>query len=379
MRILRKNAKEGSLKLLLDTMDDLWFLSTIIEVGDLVSAVTYRRGEEKTDAIRDKRVEKKRMFLTLKVEKLEFHEFSERLRVLGVITEGPQDHGEHHTFDLEAGNDITIKKEAWQPHHIERLREAQEASKMPLLTLLSIDDESATLAVLRPQGLQVLANISANMPGKDYEQKAKGEKEAFFDEVLSTLENHFKGQAARTVLGTQPGGKEQKGKAVAEGARPGVTGAASREVIVLGPGFFKEEIVAYAREKHFEANFHIEAAAEAGTTGINEVLKSGVSKILEKAKASEDERLMETLFTEIGRDGKCTYGRDHVLRALERGAVETLLVAEGFLHDPKMVEIGRLASETKVTIRVLSRGYDAGKRLDGLGGLAALLRYKLED
>jgi protein pelota len=368
MRILKRALKEGKLKLLLDTMDDLWFLSTIIDDGDLVSAMTFRRGEERADAIRDKRVEKKRMFLTLKVEKVEFHEFSERLRILGVITEGPQDHGEHHTIDLEPGDDVTVQKEAWQAQHWERLKEAQEASKMPLLTLISIDDESATLAVLRPQGLQVLATISADMPGKDYEQKARGEKEAFFEEVLATLENHLRGQAERTA--------EKKGPADAKAGPPK---AAPRDVIVLGPGFFKEEIVAYARERHFDANFIIEAAAEAGTTGINEVLKSGVSKILENAKASEDERLMEALFAEIGKDGKCTYGRDHVIRALERGAVETLLVSERSLRDPKMAVIGRLAAETKAAIRVLSKGYDAGKRLDGLGGLAALLRYKIED
>ena len=370
MRILKKNAKEGSIKLLLDTMDDMWFLSTIVDCGDLVSAVTFRRGEEKSDAIRDKRVEKKRMFLQLKVEKVEFHEFSERLRILGVITEGPQDHGEHHTFDLEAGDDITIQKERWQAHHIERLREAQEASKMPLLTLLSIDDEAATLAVLRPQGLQVLANILANMPGKDYEQKARGEKEAFFDEILFTLDNHFKGQVVKANTAGGPKNDGPTGK---------VPKAAPKEVIVLGPGFFKEEVVAYAREKHFEANFHIESASQAGTGGINEVLKSGVSKILEKAKASEDEKLMETLFTEIGKDGRFTYGKDQVMNALQRGAVETLLVSEMFLRDPKMGDIGRLANETKAAIRVLSKGYDAGKRLDGLGGLAALLRYKIED
>jgi protein pelota len=373
MRILRKNAKEGSIKLLLDTMDDMWFLSTIIDIGDLVSAVTFRRGEEQTDTIRDKRVEKKRMFLTLKVEKVEFHEFSERLRVLGVITEGPQDHGEHHSFDLETGDDITICKPDWQPHHIERIREAQEASKMPLLTLLSIDDETATIAVLRPQGLQVLANITASMPGKDYEQKAKGEREAFFDEILSTLENHFQGHATKTTAGP----KEQKGKEP-EGPRPLVK-AAPRELIVLGPGFFKEDVVAYAKDKHFEANIHIEPASQAGPSGINEVLKSGVSKILEKAKAAEDEKLMEALFAEIGKGGRCTYGKDHVVRALERGAVETLLVSEGFLHDPKMAQIGKLAKETKASITILSKGYDAGKRLDGIGGLAALLRYKLED
>lgn len=356
MRVLFKDMREGKVKLLVDTIDDLWYLSTIVDTGDLVSAVTYRRGETYTDAKREKRGEKKRMFLTMRVEKVEFHEFSDRLRVLGVIIEGPQDHGQHHTFDLEPSDDLTIKKEAWHHHHFERIKEAKEISKVPLLTFVSLDDETATVAVLRPQGLQVLANISSDIQGKQYDHKAKGEKTAYFQEILGTMEHILKG------------GSDKKAKVDDK-----------KDVIVLGPGFFKEEFATFAREKKLEANILIEPASQAGTGGIREVLRTGVSKSLERAKAAEDERLMTELLAEIGKGGKFTYGHQQVIDALERGAVVTLLLTEDFLRNKKMARIGKLAQDTRAAIRVLSTGYDSGKRLEGLGGLAALLRYKIEN
>jgi protein pelota len=361
--------KEGKVKILIGTMDDLWYLSTLVEQKDLVSAVTYRRGETYTDAKREKRGEKKRMFLTLRVEKVEFHEFSDRLRIMGVITEGPQDHGQHHTFDLEPGDDITIFKERWEHHHWERIKEAQRAADMPLLTFISIDDETATVAVLRPQGLQVLATIHSDIQGKQYDHKDKGEKDRYFQEVLDTLEHHFSARKER------PPDKDRDKKVEKEKPKADT----AKDVIVLGPGFYKEDLVAYAKEKRFEGNFFIEPASQAGNGGIREVLKSGVSKVLERAKATEDERIMGQLLAEIGRGGKYTYGHDEVLAALERGAAETVLVTEDFLRHPRMAEVGRLVSTTRAVLRVISTGYDAGKRLEGLGGLAAILRYKIED
>jgi protein pelota len=380
MRVLWKDMREGKVKVLVSTMDDLWYLSSIVEPGDEVSAVTYRRGETYTDAKREKRGEKKRMFLTLKVEKVEFHEFSDRLRIMGVITEGPQDHGQHHTFDLEPGDDVTIKKEEWCPHHWERIDEARRTSQMPILTFVSIDDETATLAVLRPQGLQVLATIHSDIQGKQYDHKAKGEKEGYFQEVLDTLGHHFGSRLAEEAKTKERSKGGDRGEDDGKDQRKGKEGeGASKEVIVLGPGFYKEDVVAYARNKGFDASFFIEPASQAGTGGIREVLRTGVTKVLENAKEAEDQRVMDRLLAEIGRDGKFTYGHDEVLRALELGAVEVVLVTDGFLRNPRMGDVGRLAFDTRALLRVLSTGYDAGKTLEGLGGLAAILRYKLED
>jgi protein pelota len=347
LRVLKRDLRHGRVKLLLDTLDDLWYLHGIVETGDLLFTADYRRGEAQSDTKRQKRAEKIRMFLGIKVEKMEFHEFSDRLRITGVIVEGPQDHGEHHTFNLTAGDDIEVVKEEWGQRHWQRVDEAVAASRIPQIAFVAIDDEEATIAIMRPQGLQVVATIEANLPGKMYDSKGDPKKE-FFVEVLDTLA-HVSGRDRIP------------------------------EVVILGPGFTKEEIASYGRETGKLKGAHIESAGSAGKAGIREVMNSGVSKVLENAKMAEDAKTVERVMAEIGKDGKVTYGKDHVMRALEMGAVEVLVVSDEFLKDRVSERFNVLARDTNAKVTVVSTGYDAGKKIRSLGGVAALLRFKLPE
>jgi protein pelota len=47
MRLLHQDRRTGEIKFQIDNMDDLWHLYNIIEAGDLVMAVTYRREEQR--------------------------------------------------------------------------------------------------------------------------------------------------------------------------------------------------------------------------------------------------------------------------------------------------------------------------------------------
>ena len=113
MKIIYKALKKGIIKLIPETMDDLWHLQHIIDKGDLVRALTFRTAEQSTDKLRTKKADKRPMVLGIRVEDVEFHQFSARLRIHGVIEEGPQDLGSHHTINIKAGEfkELTIKKE----------------------------------------------------------------------------------------------------------------------------------------------------------------------------------------------------------------------------------------------------------------------------
>ena len=63
MKILEKDLKRGSIKLRVDNLDDLYWLSSIIEPGDLVTMRTTRR--VKQDGIRADSGERVPMTLTL--------------------------------------------------------------------------------------------------------------------------------------------------------------------------------------------------------------------------------------------------------------------------------------------------------------------------
>ncbi len=87
MRVLHRDPKTGEIKVRVENADDMWHLHNLILPGDLVRASTYRREEVKTDKVRPERGEKVRVTLTLKVDKLEFQAFSDRIRITGVIVE----------------------------------------------------------------------------------------------------------------------------------------------------------------------------------------------------------------------------------------------------------------------------------------------------
>ena len=60
MKIINEDEKEGIVELLPETLDDLWHLSHIIEVGDNASSKTTRRIQDNTgDKLRSDRGVKK--------------------------------------------------------------------------------------------------------------------------------------------------------------------------------------------------------------------------------------------------------------------------------------------------------------------------------
>src|SRR5947207_57678 len=131
MRVLHRDPKTGEIKVRVENPDDLWHLHNLLQPGDLVCASTYRREDVKTDKLRPERGEKVRVTLTIRVEDVEFQAFSDRLRVSGVIVEGPQDLGRHHTLNVGVEDILSIIK-TWKSHELRRIDEAVAAAQKPL-------------------------------------------------------------------------------------------------------------------------------------------------------------------------------------------------------------------------------------------------------
>src|SRR4030042_3010229 len=145
VKVVFKDPKSGEIKLIPENLDDIWHLYNIIEEGDLVRMVTFRTAEgEKADKLRAKKTEKKKMKLGIQVEKVNFHEFSNRLRIQGVIKEGLQDLGSHHTFNVDAEEmqPLSILKEQWKSHQLQRIDEAVLQRTQPMMVFVCLDDDA---------------------------------------------------------------------------------------------------------------------------------------------------------------------------------------------------------------------------------------------
>src|SRR2546428_6564416 len=145
MRVLHRDPNTVEIKVRVQNADDLWPLHSLVLPGDQVRASTYRRQEAKTDKVRPERGEKVRVTLTLRVESVEFQAFADRLRITGVIVEGPQDLGRHHTLNVAVDDVVSIIK-TWRSHELRRIDEAVAAAQKPRLAFPSLGAEEALLA-----------------------------------------------------------------------------------------------------------------------------------------------------------------------------------------------------------------------------------------
>ncbi|MFH1821092.1 MAG: mRNA surveillance protein pelota [Methanobacteriota archaeon] len=349
MRVVHKDMKHGKIKLAVETLDDLWHLQHIVFPGDAVTSTTWRREQESGDKIRPERLEKKQVTLSVKVEEVEFHKHTNRMRILGTIIEGP-DIGKHHSFSFEPGSKLTVIKE-WSPDELQRIREAAQASRRPRVLLVALDDSSADLALVRQYGLDEIGTISRPKAGKMYVVESETEEKKFF---------HRLAEAMKDII-----------------SRENV-----RAAIVAGPGFTKETFTAFLREKFPDLSLSVRLgeASSGGRAGLYEIVRRGLVELVSKEdRLSLETFLVDRIMEEIAKSGLVAYGRGEIEQAASAGAIEKLLVADELLRSNR-VEVEKVletARKTRAEVVVISTEHDAGKQIVSLGGMAALLRFRM--
>ena len=122
-----------------------------------------------------------------------------------------------------------------------------------------------------------------------------------------------------------------------------------------------------------------------GENAINEVLKRPETEnALKQDRIAREFRYVEELFTEISKNNLASYGLKETKEAAIAGAVKTLLITDKFIQERRtenkyddIENMMKTIDTTKGDILIVSSDNEAGKKLDGLGGIAAILRYKL--
>jgi protein pelota len=346
MRVIKRNLKgrEGEIALVPETLDDLWHLKYIIEKGDLVFALTKRKADAAADKPRPEKVEKRTVRLGVRIEELEFHRFSNRLRLHGLIEHG-MDAGHYHTFNAEEGLNLSIIK-TWKKDQLERIDEAEACSKRPKVVIVAIEEGDADIGLVRHYGIEIYSHIS--------QSSGKGEgtlREVFFQEILDQLVH---------------------------------AASESEAIVVAGPGFTKEDFMKYLglRAPELVPRVITEDISSIGMSGFQEVLRRGaVDRIMEESRIARESRLMDDLLREIAMDGKVAYGMEEVKMALDYGSIEVLLVADEMLRmerekggiDSLLQDVENIQGK----IVVFSTIFEPGQKLLALGGIAALLRFKV--
>jgi len=355
LKILAKDIKHGVMKLELRNIDDLWVLYNIVQKGDRIIGRTTREVKSTETA----RPSSKRVPVTLgiTVQKVYFDRDLDRLRVHGIVFEAPEEvrvTGAHHTLSVGPEDIVTVVKDRWPNHHVQRVEKSVVAEE-PII-ILALDSEEASVAVLRSFGLDFKGEVRSRLPGKAEAEKRQVAMKDYF---------HRTGTLLDAVL--------------AEFTGP---------LLVVGPGFTKDHFAKELRSgvKHLGSRtMSVKAVGSGGVAGVHEAVRVGaVGKIRRDSRTLQEIELVNEALRRLGSSsGDVSYGLDRIEADASQGAVDTLIVADQVIREAEDEERSRIegvmrsVEERGGKVTLVSSEQEAGKMLQSLGGVAALLRYRL--
>jgi len=352
MKLTHSDFKKGEAKIKIENLDDLWYLNQIIEKNDLIKGKTLRKIKLGDETQRKQKTTKKPVFLLVQVEKVEFSKTSNVLRVSGIVKEAPEDVplGSHHTFNIEENSIITIIKQKWLKFQINRIKEASKETSAKILICVH-DREEAYFALMKKYGYQLLSSIKGTVTKKADVKKLES---TFYKDVIKQLEEYNE----RYNLS---------------------------KIIVASPAFWKEELMKEFKDENVKGKILLATCSSVTENAINEVLKRPETEnALKQDRIAKEYKFVEELFVEISKNNLASYGLKETKDASDAGAVRILLITDRFIQEKRLDDkyetienIMKIVDNTKGDIVIISSEHEAGKKLDGLGGIAAILRFKL--
>ncbi len=259
--------------------------------------------------------------------------------------------------------------------------------------MIVMDTRNADLGILKGKKVVPKQHISSIVPGKS---KPGGQSAARFERVREgLLEDYLKdvGEAVKQVFNTD----ELKG------------------FIVGGPGPIKEKFIDddYLSKKLRDNIVAVKGTSYTGNQGFQELLSKSREELRE-TELKEEKDLIQEVFDRLRENGKVSYGVDKVVKSLEMGAAEKIIVSEdldiekviascdcgykkeeitdGFdlescpecgenlnIEEKSIFDVFEVMAEnTGATVEVVSTDTSEGEQLYKMGGVAAFLRFRIE-
>ena len=349
MKVEVLDAKRRFLRVRPESEEDLWRLKIALRRGDLVTLRTSR--DVRIGSGRKERIP---MTLTIRLDSVEFQPFTGKLRVSGVVVEGPDEFGvkgKRHSATISPGQSVVVEREGgWDERVIARLRSSASPGSA---VIAAIDYDEYAIAVLAPHGFTIVEDTAVSLPGKD-DPAREGEVERLVERV-----------AARVVE------EASRHKAVV--------------AVVVGPGHLKGLVAERVREAAPKLRVVVDDASMGGSSGVREALRrTRVAEALREYSILEAEAVLEEFLRRAARDrDSIAYTVKEVLAAARLAALETVVVDESLLYSlddevrEAVDEALTRAERTGAKIIVVPEGSPPSEKLRAFGGIAALLRYRL--
>jgi len=354
LRVKRIDSLKRLISLIPESSLDLLNLFRLVRTGDQVFSETSReiKKERASGKIDSERI---RLILGIEVEEKLIDPMMKRIGFSGkIIYESkPLDlTGKHHTIHIHPGAELEIRSRK----DFERLRAFAESylreKPAERVLCISIDDEGAAIAEFTSHELRSL--YSKRIPS--------------VDKSISWSEKEFKSLF----------------KEVLEVVKDRLSEDEDLKLLIIGQGIFVEDFLTFLRREDKALTKRIRGVYKSsigGEEGIRELMRSDVLKELASSlKPFKDSIEVEKFIRSMSSNPeKVALGLEQVLKAWRLGAVEKILVSEGYLWehivDESLDRILSLAESGKLKLQVLLDGLEASEKILRLGGIVAFLRY----
>lgn len=267
--------------------------------------------------------------------------------------------------------------------------------------LIVLDKSEAAIGYLQGSNVKTAYTLDSNVPGKT---RAGGQSAQRFarlrKQMLKTFLSDVADKAQQAFLP-----KAREGKLLG--------------IVIGGPGFVKDKLVEedYLHQELQDKVIANESIGHSGEGALKELVQKAEESI-EDSQAVKEKKLVNEFFDHLkSEDGKSEYGVQQVKKALDMGAVETILISEDLEmyeavykcpqgHEETVYEreaeiddsiecsecseemdleemshivdaFGEKAEEMSSELEIISTDHEEGQRLMNMSGIAAILRYRI--
>jgi len=314
------------------------------------------------------------MHLTIRVTKLDFDSLAGQLHVSGRVAEENKHVklGSFHTLDLELQRNFTLEKaEGWDSVALDTLKESIDQDRKAQLWAVIMQEGLANICLITEHQTILRQRIEVSLPKKragssDHDKSMQRFYQTTYDSLLRQIDL----ADLKPLLLASPG---FTASSFQQFIKTQASNSADKQLRELST----KVIVAHSASAHLHS--------------LSEVLSSAaVLSKLSDTKFARETQLMERFFELIRKDDpRAWYGPRECEAAVERAAVGkgggVLLISNALFRSQEITVRQRwvkLVDEVKEQggeVRVLSSMHESGKRLEGLGGIAAILTYPIED
>ncbi len=344
MKVIRFNNDENTLKLQLDSFDDMYLMERIVGKGDNVESRSFRRFRANETDIG----EQKEVVVKICVEKTELDKGAAKLRFTGKIIKGhPEEFvklGSYHTINVGEKDAIEVQKSIWKDYILKRIKQAVSDTKKPRLGVVALDEEKATIAYVRGYGIDIITEIYSHLSKRLKESDFEKQKEAYFGNVIKAMTN-----------------------------------MQIDIIVIAGPGFTKDNLKKYIENKEITTGKKLvyTSASDSERSGVREAAKSDeVAKLIVQEHIRSEFRLLNTFLKGLNFNSS-HYGAQQVKSSLDDYKAGIILVNDNLLNDEQIQSLLDIADNQKVEISIFNSDDEAGMQLANFKGIASISRSML--